>query len=53
VFTDLVELQSKLGRDPSERPAPREPREPRHHAPQFLQRATTMAPRGADDDFEE
>jgi len=42
VFTDLVELQSKLGRDPSERPAPREPR---HHAPQFLQRATTMAPR--------
>ena len=42
VFTDLVELQSKLGRDPSERPAPREPR---HHSPQFLQRATTMAPR--------
>ncbi|MGN1290519.1 MAG: NYN domain-containing protein, partial [Bradyrhizobium sp.] len=53
VFTDLVELQSKLGRDPSERPAPREPREPRHHSPQFLQRATTMAPRGADDDFDE
>src|ERR1700751_982160 len=52
VFTDLVELQSKLGRDPYERPAPREPRE-RHHAPQFLQRATTMAPRGGDDDFEE
>src|ERR1700710_126994 len=47
VFTDLVELQSKLGRDPSERPAPREPR---HHAPQFLHRATTMAPRGADDE---
>src|ERR1700684_2780209 len=38
VFTDLMELQSKLGRDPSERPAPREPR---HHAPQFLQRATS------------
>jgi len=53
VFTDLVELQSKIGRDPSERPAPREPREPRHHAPQFLQRATTMAPRGADDDFDD
>jgi uncharacterized LabA/DUF88 family protein len=54
VFTDLVELQSKLGRDPSERPAPRErgDREPRHHAPQFLQRATTMAPRG-DDDLDE
>src|SRR6202044_1994570 len=50
VFTDLVELQSKLGRDPSERPAPREPR---HHAPQFLQRATTMAPRRDDDDFDE
>src|SRR4051812_1840967 len=33
VFTDLMELQSKLGRDPSERPAPREPR---HHSPQFL-----------------
>ena len=50
VFTDLVELQPKLGRDPSERPAPREPR---HHAPQFLQRATTMAPRGDDDDFDD
>jgi uncharacterized LabA/DUF88 family protein len=50
VFTDLVELQSKLGRDPSERPAPREPR---HHAPQFLQRATTMAPRGDDDEFDD
>src|SRR6202046_5011485 len=50
VFTDLVELQSKLGRDPSERPAPRAPR---HHAPQFLQRATTMAPRGDDDDFDD
>src|SRR6202047_4206103 len=37
VFTDLVELQSKIGRDPSERPAPR------NHAPQFLQRATTAA----------
>jgi len=51
VFTDLVELQSKLGRDPSERPAPREPR---HHSPQFLQRATAVAPRGAgDDDFDD
>jgi hypothetical protein len=49
VFTDLVELQSKLGRDPSERPAFREPR---HHAPQFLKRATTRAPpgEGADSD---
>jgi uncharacterized LabA/DUF88 family protein len=34
VFTDLVKLQSKIGRDPSERPAPREPR---NHAPKFLQ----------------
>jgi uncharacterized LabA/DUF88 family protein len=50
VFTDLMELQTKLGRDPSERPAPREPR---HHAPQFLQRATTVAPRSGDDDFED
>jgi hypothetical protein len=39
----------RSGRDPSERPAPRVPR---HHAPQFLQRATTIAPR-ADDDFED
>jgi hypothetical protein len=44
-----MELQSKLGRDPAERPAPREPR---HQTPQFLQRATTMAPRG-DEDFED
>jgi hypothetical protein len=36
VFTDLGELQSKLGRDPSGRPAPR------HRAPQFLERATGM-----------
>jgi uncharacterized LabA/DUF88 family protein len=48
VFTDLVELKSKIGRDPSERPAPREPR---HHTPQFLQRATTAMPKGDDDDF--
>src|SRR5205809_2802858 len=47
VFADLLEFKSKIGRDPSERPAPREPR---HHAPQFLQRATTMAPRTAGDD---
>jgi uncharacterized LabA/DUF88 family protein len=47
VFTDLVELKSKIGRDPPERPAPREPR---NHAPQSLQRATTAAPRDDDDD---
>jgi uncharacterized LabA/DUF88 family protein len=47
VFTDLLELKSKIGRDPSERSAPREPR---NHPPQFVQRATTTAPRGDDDD---
>ena len=49
VFTDLVELKSKLGRDPSERPAPRESRP---HAP----RAIPMPPRADehdDDDFED
>jgi hypothetical protein len=38
VFIDLVELQSKLGRDPSERLLPRE-REPRNHSSQSLRRA--------------
>jgi uncharacterized LabA/DUF88 family protein len=58
VFADLVTLQAKIGRDPSERAErpprePREGREPRHHAPQFLQRST-IAPRGGDeDDFED
>jgi uncharacterized LabA/DUF88 family protein len=50
VFTDLAELKSKIGRDPSERPAPREPR---HHAPQFMQRPTSMATRGNDVDLDE
>src|ERR1700730_8145753 len=50
VFTDLLELKSKVGRDPSERPAPRETRQ---HAPQFLQRATTMPPRSDDEDFDD
>jgi len=48
VFTDLVELKSEIGRDPSERPAPREPH---HHTPQFLQRGPTAAPRDDDDNF--
>src|ERR1700760_1909643 len=58
IFTDIVELQSKIGRDPSERP-PRDPsREPRErqHTPQFLQRgpaAPARAPAGGDDDFED
>src|SRR6202161_2804162 len=49
-FTDLTDLQPRIGRNPPDR-AP--PREPRHHAPQFLQRATTMAPRADDDDFDD
>jgi uncharacterized LabA/DUF88 family protein len=39
VFTDLVELKTKVGRDPSERPPPREPRQ---HMPVFLQRDTVV-----------
>jgi uncharacterized LabA/DUF88 family protein len=39
VFTDLVELKSKVGRDPSERPPPRELRQ---HMPVFLQRDTDV-----------
>jgi len=56
-----VELQTKIGRDPSER-APREGRPPREdraasHTPQFLQRPPTAPQRagahvGADDDDE-
>jgi len=34
VFTDLAELRSKLGRDPSERPVPRD-REARGHTPKL------------------
>jgi hypothetical protein len=49
VFTDLIELKSKIGRDLSERP----PREARQHAPRFLQRATTMASTGDDDDLDD
>jgi uncharacterized LabA/DUF88 family protein len=47
VFTDLAELQSKLGRDPSERPAPRE-REPRHHAAQPRQPRAASPLKGND-----
>ncbi len=58
VFLDIVELQSKIGRDPGER-GPREPREgreprePRQHTPQFLQRSTAPTRPGIDDDFED
>jgi hypothetical protein len=59
-FVDILELQSKIGRDPAERPM-REPREPREggreprHTPQFLQRSAAV-PRvevEADDEFDD
>jgi hypothetical protein len=53
IFLDIAELQTKIGRDPSER-APREPRPERHHTPQFLQRGTAPQRAGAGgDDFED
>ena len=54
-FTDLIELRSKIGRDPTERPA-REPREGREqrHTPQFLQRSpTSQRVEVEDDEFED
>jgi uncharacterized LabA/DUF88 family protein len=48
VFIDLVELKSKLGRDPSERPLPRE-REPRNHSSQSSRRGAGTSSRGNDD----
>jgi hypothetical protein len=60
IFTDIITLQSKIGRDPSERPVrvPREPGEPGAHTPQFLQRPPAAPQRagapavagGVDDD---
>ena len=50
VFTDLVELKSKIGRDPSERTASREPSP---HTPQFLQRPTRTVPKGDDDNYDD
>jgi uncharacterized LabA/DUF88 family protein len=64
VFIDIVELQSKVGRDMNER-GPREPRsdnreprgEPRQQMPQFVQRgpatSPSKAPAGTDDDFDD
>jgi hypothetical protein len=49
VFIDLVTLQAKVGRDPSERPAPREPRN--HGGAQSKFRTTTV-PQGNDTDFD-
>ena len=45
VFTDLTELQSKMGRAPSERPAPR------NHSPQFVRRGTPIPRPGNDVDL--
>jgi uncharacterized LabA/DUF88 family protein len=47
VFIDLVTLQAKVGRDPSERPAPREPR---HGGAKS--RTGTPLPQGNDTDFD-
>ena len=47
VFIDLVTLQAKVGRDPSERPAPREPRQGGAKS-----RTGTPLPQGNDTDFE-
>ena len=44
IFTEPVELRAKVGRDPSERPPPRERSE--MHSPQFLQRAPATRPGG-------
>jgi uncharacterized LabA/DUF88 family protein len=49
IFIDLVDLRAKMGRDPSERPPPRERGEMR--TPQFVQRAHAPRPRGDVDEF--
>ena len=50
VFTDLIELKSKISRDTSERIASREP--PQHN-PQFLQRTTRTGPKGDGDNCDD
>jgi uncharacterized LabA/DUF88 family protein len=58
IFIDIVTLQNKIGRDPSER-APRAPRDDRgepQHTPQFLQRSPNQRPEpvgAADDDYDD
>jgi uncharacterized LabA/DUF88 family protein len=65
IFLDIVELQSKIGRDPGER-GPRAPRDDRGaehrggerggdrgHTPQFLQRPAAPQRAGAADDFDD
>ena len=55
VFLDIIELPSKIGREPAERPVrePREPRGERGHPPQFLQRPAAPQRAGAADDFDD
>lgn len=49
IFMDLIEMQDKIGRAPSER-APREPRgASQGHTPQFLQRSASPVRMGAGD----
>ncbi|MFZ3358961.1 MAG: hypothetical protein WA177_09390, partial [Xanthobacteraceae bacterium] len=62
-FVDIIELQGKIGRDPSERPArepregmrePREGRGEQRHTPQFLQRSpATPRVEVEEDEFED
>ncbi|WP_430648917.1 NYN domain-containing protein [Bradyrhizobium hipponense] len=52
VFTDLIELQAKIGRNPSERPVPRE-RESRYRPQQVPERQTIAGPKGNDSVLEE
>jgi uncharacterized LabA/DUF88 family protein len=52
VFQDIVELQPKIGRDPSER-SERAPHEPRQHTPPFLERSTAPRSAGAGADVED
>jgi uncharacterized LabA/DUF88 family protein len=49
VFIDLITLQPKVGRDPSERPAPREPR---HAGAPSKFRTSPAVPQGNDTDFD-
>jgi uncharacterized LabA/DUF88 family protein len=49
IFADLVDLRSKLGRDPSDRPTPRGPR----HVSQFPQRPMESSMAHVGDDFDD
>jgi uncharacterized LabA/DUF88 family protein len=51
VFVDLATLQAKVGRDPSERSAPREPR--RHVGPQSKSRTSDTAPNDENEDLDD